>query len=295
VTNRHQHVIPQFYLRRFLSPGFVYRRGATSRRRINHPGKVASRIDYYGREDKGSLSLDSINRKLEEDGAPALKKLIEDTGAITPKDWSNLSWLFANLWGRTPPNVGDMLATQRQMYAEIRALVEPAARKFEEGIIDLPQASDFLKSDNSVTMTLEELQDAENALTAKDGYLLSVTSTFRHLANIAKCIQRMHFLLIQAPKGNYFVTSDRPLVLLSGNTDSMVGAGWENPDVIGSIPLCPTMLLMMLYLPQDWDISLALATAEQVAYLNLNTMRFASQEVYSTGNYPSALEWMKGL
>jgi hypothetical protein len=236
-----------------------------------------------------------VNRKLEEDGAPALRKLIEDPGTITEDDWEDLSWLFANLWMRMPAAIDDMLTAYRQMYHEIRAIVEPAARKFEEGKLDLPEASDFLKYDNSVSMTLEELRETENALTAKEAYLISATSSFRLLPDVAACIQQMHFLLIQAPKGHYFVTSDRPLTLRSsGITDSRVGAGWGNRDAIGSIPLCPTTLLMMLY-HEAQSISLASATAEEVAYLNLDTMRFASKEVYSCVESPSASEWMKGF
>jgi hypothetical protein len=293
VTNRRQHSIPQFYLRPFLSPGFVYKQGASAPRRTNHPGNVAVRRDYYGREDEGAISLDAVNRKLEEDGAPALRKLIDDLGNITADDWDNLSWLFANLWMRTPAAIDDMLIDHRQMYREIRAIVEPDARKFEEGKLDLPQAGDFLKYDNSVAMTLEELREIENALTAKEAYLISATSGFKLLPDVAACIQQMHFLLIQAPEGHYFVTSDRPLTLRSGITDSRVGAGWGNRDALGSIPLCPTTLLMMLY-HEDQSISLASATAEQVAYLNRDTMRFASKEVYSCVESPSAHEWMKG-
>jgi hypothetical protein len=232
---------------------------------------------------------------LEDEGALALRKLIEDPGTITSDDWVDLSWLFANLWLRTPAAIDDTLTTLRQVYAKIRALVEPPARKVEEGIFDPPLASAFLKNDNSVTITLEELLETENALAARDGYLISLTSSFRHLAGIAKCIQQMHFLLIQAPKEHFFVTSDRPLVLRSGIADSRVGAGWENPDALGSIPLCPTTLLMMLYRPQDWDISQNLATTEQVDYLNRETIRFASEEIYSCADSPRAHEWMKGL
>jgi Protein of unknown function (DUF4238) len=294
VTNRRQHTNPQFYLRPFLSPGFVYKRGANEPLRTNHPGNVAVRRDYYGREDEGAISLDAVNRKLEEDGAPALRNLIEDPGIITADDWDNLSWLFANLWMRTPAAIDDMLTDLRQTYREIRAIVEPAARKSEEGKIDLPEAGDFFKHDNSVAMTLEELRETENALTAKEAHLISATSSFKLLPDVAACIQQMHFLLIQAPKGHYFVTSDRPLILRSGITDSRVGAGWENRDAIGSIPLCPTTLLMMLY-HEARSISLASATAEQVAYLNRDTMRFASNEVYSCVESPSAYEWMKGF
>jgi hypothetical protein len=294
VTNRRQHTNPQFYLRPFLSPGFVYKRGANDPRRTIHPRNVAVRRDYYGREDEGAFSIDAVNRKLEEDGAPALRKLIEDPGTITADDWENLSWLFANLGMRTPAAIDDMLTDHRQMYHEIRAIVEPAARKSEEGKLDLPEASDFLKYDNSVTTSLEELRETENALTAKEAYLISATSSFKVLPDVAACIQQMHFLLIQAPKGQYFVTSDRPLTLRSGITDSRVGAGWGNWDAIGSIPLCPTTFLMMLY-HEAQSISLASATAEQVAYLNRDTMRFASNEVYSCVESPSAYEWMKGF
>jgi hypothetical protein len=277
-----------------LSPGFVYKRGAITSRKVFSPKHVSDREHYYGREDIGQTTLDSLNRELENYGACALKRLIEDPGSITMDDWEDLSLLFANLWIRTPAAIEEMLTTHRQGYRDIMSILEPAAREVAEGKLEPPPASDFLKYDNSVRMTWKELREMGDSLVAKDAYLISATSSFKLLPDVAACIQQMHFLLIQAPEGHYFVTSDRPLTLRSGITDSRVGAGWGNRDALGSIPLCPTTLLMMLY-HEAQSISLASATAEQVAYLNLDTMRFASKEVYSCVESPSAYEWMKGF
>jgi hypothetical protein len=290
MTNRRQHTVPQFYLKPFLSPGFVYRLGDTEPRRTNHPGNTAVRKDYYVREEP---ELDTINRKMEDDGAPALRKLIQNTGSITFDDWVNLSWLIANLWIRTPSQIDDMLTTYRQVYSEIRSMVEPIALKVKEGVVDPPSESSFHKSGNSTRYTVEEIQEIDDYLKVRDAYLLSAEQSFKQLSAIARGIQEMHFFLVHAPKGRYFITSDRPFVLRSMLTGSRVGVGLANSDAMASIPLCPTTVLVMMH-GESGCISEAEATAEHVDFLNLQMMSFANQEVYSRFESQETHDWMRG-
>jgi hypothetical protein len=87
--------------------------------------------------------------------------------------------------------------------------------------------------------------------------------------------------------------SDHPLVLRSSRTGSRVGVGWGNSDAIASMPLCPTSFLVLLY-SEAGCISQGEANAEDVDFLNLETIRFANREVYSRFNSKEAHNWMMG-
>ena len=99
MQGKQQHVIPQFYLRPFLSPGWQYRRGNQRPVRRNSPREVAvlaHYYDYYGQSEEAAASLDYLNSGAETDGAPALKKLLVDPVSLTDEDWSAFDFLLAN-------------------------------------------------------------------------------------------------------------------------------------------------------------------------------------------------------
>ena len=104
----------------------------------------------------------------------------------------------------------------------------------------------------------------------------------------------MSFLLLEAPSGLFFVTSDRPLAIESSQSGIPVGAGWGNPDAAGMIALHPSRFLLTYYQDEPSYMQI-LATADQVELLNLKTINFAYQEIYSCFEYAEADDWMKGV
>jgi hypothetical protein len=104
----------------------------------------------------------------------------------------------------------------------------------------------------------------------------------------------MSFLTLEAPSGLFFVSSDRPLAIESSQSGIPVGAGWGNPDAAGMIALHPGRFLLMYYQNKPSYMQI-MATADQVELLNLKTINFAYQEIYSCLKYAEADDWMKGL
>ena len=285
MSNKRQHTIPRFYLDQFLNPGWVYRRGAAAPRAVMNSRDVAVRKNYYGR-DAEEISLDRLNSWTEASGAPALKKLIEAPRDITVPDLVDLAYLVANLYVRTPLAIEEMRAIELDVITQVNRIIgdiDPSA---------VP-ASVTPANDESLSFTVDELRREETRLRAGDEHLTTALGLFKASIDIAKCIQEMQFLLLQTRSEHHFVTSDRPVILRSLSTGSRLGAAWGNTDVVGSIAVSPHTYLLMFYRKPSMALYRNEAAPEDVASLNVETMKCAAQEIYSPIECPEACAWMK--
>lgn len=294
MSNRLQHIIPQFYLKPFLSPGWVYRRGADAPRAKQSPASVAVQPYYYGQDEVGRKTLDDLNKRAESDGAPALRKLIDNPSTITQHNWLILSYLFANFAVRTPAVIEELRSAELKATTQINAMAEKMTGRLIEASLAGSDLSEFRSEpdDESPTFTLDQLNKHTARLREKAGHLLAANDLFSALPDIAECIQQMAFWILGAPDHLFFATSDRPLTLQRRVNGSRVGAGWKNPDALGSIALCPSRFLLMFYAKYSgvWQ---TIATPEQVEGLNVEVIRFADQEIYSPSKSREADDWMK--
>lgn len=282
-----QHTIPQFYLRPFLSPGWVYQKGESVPKRKMSPKNVAKHPDYYGYDKIGKKTLDELNKWIESYGAPVFKKLIEDPRAITEWEWVILSYLFANLAVRTPVAIEGLRAMELKWTHEVNEIARQTDKK------QFMFISRRL-GEESPPVTLEQINDYAIKLKAEGGHLCAANDTFDLLKDIAECINRMSFLAFKAPTDLFFVTSDRPLAIESQQSGVPVGVGWGNLDAVGMIALHPSWFLFMYHQNGPSYIQIQ-ATAKKVELLNLKTINFACQEIYSCFKYAEADDWMKGI
>jgi len=286
MTSRRQHTIPRFYLNPFLAPGFVYRRGEEAPRATYNPRDVAVSRSYYGK-------VDEFNTVVEEEGAPVFKQLIEDPRLITRDDWEVLSYLFANFAVRTPAVVESVRATMQILAAQANSMAKKMAERIQEALEAGSDLSEFPRPsfDDSPSTSIAESNEYAARMGMAGGHRLAML--FDAVPETAAGIQKMQLSVFEAPSGHECITSDRLLVLRSRVSDSPEGAGWLRPDAVGSIALCPSKFLLMSYedLPGIRRVS---ATPKQVAALNIDTLRFADQEVYSRLENDEANDWMKG-
>lgn len=183
MTNRNQHTNPQFYLRPFLSPGFVYRRGAVSPIRTQSPRRVGVQEDYYyGGDDPTERSWDNINSRIESAGAPAFRKLIAAETTITSDDWLKLSWLLANLALRTPVYINELRHANLEMIAQMNQLLDLQ-------IAALPPGTEFDSS------TLDQINEFRDRLMSPRGHLEAIP--FIALSDVAECIRKDAVLLVR--------------------------------------------------------------------------------------------------
>jgi len=183
------------------------------------------------------------------------------------------------------------------MAAQAKAIAEKMAEKLNSAIADGKNPSSFLISDmdnSSSSMTIDELNQYADQYKANGGHRFTAQDVFYALPDIAECIKKMSFWVVKAPNGSFFLTSDTPLTLRSRVTNSRVGAGWQNSDAMGSFAISPRYFLIMCY-AEPTGIRITSATPEQTEGLNLETITFADQEIYSQFEYLEAYYWMKRI
>ncbi len=290
---RRQHTIPYFYLKEFLKSGIVYRRGDKSPRYVKTPKGVAVHSDYYGRSSDKFNALDKINSATETRAAPLLKKLINDPAYITHSEWVILSYYFANIYVRTPTFQDSMIGTFKEMTEQVNKMAEDIKKAYEKAKAEGKDLSLFNTptSSNSPRSSVDEWNKWMDKLDREDGRLDSISVFYSLIRDIAECIQKMAFYTFAAPEGLFFITTDRPLVLLSLISGSTLRAGWGKKDALAALPLNPKHLLTMCYRGEPAVYS-RVPTAEDVRFFNVELMKYAVSEVYSKYTYSIAQDWM---
>ena len=292
MSNRRQHTIPKFYLGQFF-PGWCYRRGTRSPRYHKRAKNVAVQIDYYGGPEDNLEMLDKINSFIENEAAPVLKRLVHNVTSITRNDWVTFSYYFANMYFRTPAfhenmklDVRKMTERINRMARDMMAAVERAKAKGKD--ISIQQME---PDDGSPRFTLDAWNKWAEELETELGRLRMTTVFYRDMKNITEYIQRMSIFILDAPGGLFFVTTDKPLILLNMSTDSALGAGWGNPDVFAIHPLDPKHFMAMFHAGPA-TIRGKVISADEVHFWNFEMMKYANSEVYSKYPYDVALDWM---
>jgi len=200
---RRQHTIPYFYLKEFLKPGIVYRRGDKSPRYVKTPKDVAVHSDYYGRSSDEFNALDKINSKTETWAAPLLKKLINGPASITHSEWVILSYYFANIYVRTPAFQDTMINTFKEMTKQLNKMAERMKKAYEKAEAEGKDLSLFRSPtfDNSPGTSVDEWNKWMDKLDQEDGKLDNISLFYSLIRDIAECIQKMAFYILEAPGG----------------------------------------------------------------------------------------------
>ena len=232
--------------------------------------------------------MDELNKYIESEGAPSYTRLITDIKSITDYDWYVLSFVFANIFVRTPAHIEEWRDAVLKGTDEINTKAEKMIDRLISASLEGSDFSEFRSETNDEPSTTLKQWNAHAArVKALGGHRIAAYDLFSTLPDIAECIRKMSFKIWEAPNNHFFLTSDRPLVLRSLSTGSRVRAGWENRDALGTIALSPSRFLSMFYYEPS-GIYVVKATPEQVAGLNSETIRFAKDEIYSSFECPEA-------
>lgn len=288
-----QHTIPYFYLKEFLKPGIVYRRGDKSPRYVETPKGVAVHSDYYGRSSAEFGGLDEMNSATETLAAPLLKKVINDPASITYSEWVILSYYFANIYVRPLSFQDSMIGTFKEVTRQVNKVAENMKKAYEKAEAEGKDLSLFSSPspDDSPRLSVDELNQWTGKLDREDGRLDSIRVSYSLVKDIAECIQKMAFYIFEAPGELFFIMTDRPLVLFSLISGSPHRAGWEKKDAVAALSLDPKHLLTMCYrgTPAIYN---RVPSAGDVQFFNVELMKYAVNEVYSKYPYDTALDWM---
>ena len=87
----------------------------------------------------------------------------------------------------------------------------------------IPQIDALPPETNFDSTQLDEINEFGDILRSPGGYRKAIPVVA--FGEIARCIRQMEFVLLDAPEGSQFITSDRPLTLRRFPSGSRVGAG----------------------------------------------------------------------
>lgn len=302
-----QHTIPQFYLRRFLSPGYVFRKWETRPAKKRSPKGVAVEFEYYGAPTEGETTLDDVNDKIEDYSARTLQKIVEHPQDIDAADLVVIRYFIANLAVRTPAVVDSIKDAMVRLGAQVSAKTDHMKKVIEKQLRDgtklsalaLPSIHSPSDEAEGVSMPVEEFiaeMDKVRALTIATPEAMG---TYRAMPDIAEAIRSMRMVVFEAPPERSFITSDNPVVVRRAATGLPGLGGWMAPDAFTAVPLSPSHLLFLVKdgvvpefdLP---DFSVYDTSRDMVDAANIDTLRYTRAEAYSSSDNAEARRWMRG-
>ncbi len=292
-TGRRHHTIPKFYLEPFF-PGWCYHRQTASPRYHKNAKDVAVHRDYYGGSADVVQALDRVNSLIENETAPVLQRVVRDPASITRKDRVTLSYFFANIHVRTPSFHESMKRDFQKATEELNRMARAMVDRVREVKADGRDMSvlEMLPDDDSPKYTIDDWNKGVQELETENGRRGMMADLYQSIQDVAGYIQRMSLFILSAPGALFFVTTDRPLTLLSMSSDTMLGAGWGREDAFAMLPLSPRHFVTMFYAGPATVRGKELSTPE-VRFFNDEMMKYASMEIYSKYPYNLALDWMR--
>lgn len=299
-TGKKQHTIPRFYLNEFIHPGWVYLRGSKQPKLFQSARSVSVKEWYYSQDtDEEHYPLDGANMATERVTAPILRELLTTKDGLASAKKRIFSYFIANLALRVPAYIEEMaetlLNTMEQMDNMFKEQMEHIGKRGveKEAENDQPPAKYDSGGSGSYTWTpdewKEELESMRKAVKAKRAMIPENVSL---TARLAPVIAKMSWFIIEAPAGRFFITSDRP-VYLTNIDGTRLGAGWENMNVLGTLPLSPRRYLMLSYVHPSDTWGYKQASNEEVESLNERTIASAKYAIYSPERYLPAENWLR--
>ena len=294
-TGKKQHTIPRFYLNQFIHPGWVYLRGSREPKRVQSAKSQAVQEFYYSQDtDEQNNSLDSLNTSIESETAPILRKLLTTKVSLTDTDKLLFSYFIANLALRVPKIIREMGESTLEALEQVDSMAKKITQKLYK--MEIEENQPFIKvvtkESGSYQYTKKEWKDFLKLLHQQDEDGKAMMETTMSLfIDLASIIANMGWVIIDASDGAFFITSDSP-VYLTDIDGSRIGAGWENANAVGSLPLSPRRYLGLHYgLPPD-TLGYKRVSTEEVETLNKRTIASASCAIFSPERYPPAETWL---
>lgn len=254
------------------------RSGAPKRTRPDDAAFVKDLYTYEDRQGELSRTVESFFSIVEKHAAPALNRLCDDPGSISPQDRLTIAFFLAFQESRTPEG---LIRTERMRQAAFEL-------KASMGLSNLEAFRKEFDCDVTQSMSLDELEDMRKRmqnqlLEGRVGYESPRTGALAQIMKVATEIADEIFALdwiVLTAEGAEFVTSDRPISMVDhAPKHPWSGNAWKSStEAISFYPMSPTKGLFMV----AGDHGLTIATSErlQVRRLNLMTYGWAERFIY---------------
>lgn len=250
-TKRH-HYLPQFYLARFIPPGekcfAVYDKlGGPPRRQT--PINTGVEGHLYTVLDPSGAALDSIETELLGPIDDAVAPIIanwKDGAPSSPGDIAIMATFLASLHVRSP----------RQITFAQGVGAAVAVKMGEDMARDPVAFADSVRrfNENNPEHTIRDVEALrQSMLHLGVNYRVSLHRKLAMVVaiglmrDVAEELQKMHWIVLRASRGEHFVVGDSPLSVLLPDEDGRVdfGAGFGMPRVEVAFPLDPERCLYL--------------------------------------------------
>lgn len=292
-TGKKQHTIPQFYLNQFIKPGWVYLRSYQQPKRVKSARSTAVKESFYSQDtDEKDYPLDSTNTYIEGYTAPVFRELLITKNTLTDEFKGLFSYFIANLFLRAPSTIEEIgnafLKGLEQIDYNIKKILEKKEIKVDK---DQPLIKYDTGESGSFTYTLNEWEKELESMREKSKVgKAMMKENMGIITDLALVIAKMSWVILDAPYGVFFITSDCPVCLTNLN-GSQFRVGWGNHDAVGTLPLSASRYLVLYSSPSGkWDYSKV--SAEAVEALNERAIDFAKYAIYSPERYTPAESWL---
>ncbi|HMH49285.1 MAG TPA: DUF4238 domain-containing protein [Candidatus Acidoferrum sp.] len=281
-----QHFVPQFYLRRFADPRVPATQGpqvwvadlvrlTVTRRSVR---RVAARADYYAIQlDDGTFdqAMEEVLGAFETAAAPAITRILNGCFNLGEQQRAHLAIFMAFLVTRVPlmRTFIEHYCSERLKKAMRVAAVVPGY--FERLLHERSEADDE---------TPEDLEDArrmamdESSCTVVVPPLVSLRLGIKLAKALAPRLASMRWEFLRAAGTACFLTGDNPVSWATPGSGSQFGAGLDQPGVVVTFPLSPTMCLSATWMGGSGPRPVVDDVVEST---NRLLARFAAGELYS--------------
>ena len=291
MTAKNHHFVPVSYLRGFLDPNEVaqgqhvlwrYRPGEKPVRK-GPKGVAAEEFFYQAPETPGHEDdTEPVLAEIESLVAPHLEKLRAGDIGLSPQEKGELSSFIALCFTRTVAYrdlVNSMMVGVFRLRAKKILETEGELDRIAESVTEDKDIEPALANKESIRRELQAVVAKERTVTQQSkGW--TIKQAFERSTEYSDLFEGLTWLLLEAPDGEAFITSDNPVILIDPGVVRGSKRYRHSSLLQFHFPVCSRYYLVGAAIPPP--VRHSPIRPEYVAALGENQMRHARREVYAS-------------
>jgi len=288
-AHKNQHWIPQSYLKAWCDPTHrnkvihIYKRDGTYDR-WRPPSRIFSANDLYTIRSNGERDLvtERLLNRIEDLFLKRLKRLVRGE-ALTPGHQAAISLYVATMRNRSPRARDHWQSFKDRVVAVGNEMEQAHRRATPEERARMQAASRVGMISRGPSITLDE---ARAAATEPFGVWL-----LRYIRTEAEVLEQLDLLILEAPQGIGFITSDNPVVWYDSNRprdkQGRVGLGYAGVEV--TMPLSPRLCALFSHSGQSGRGGIGQRFVDEI---NARTIAFCD-ECFVANSSELVVDWIE--
>ncbi len=218
----------------------------------------------------GTLAVENILSQIEGAFIAVMKDKVHKRLPLNGEDKQYIAMFVAAMFNRTKPQ----REHEQQMFQDLKRSMTEWQKQFETLSPEHRRSVNAVSSGGGPTLTLKELEEG-----LKDFDSHQSVSTLSSTSYITPILLDMEWMLIEAPEGKEFLSSDNPLCMCSPAREKEYGAhaigalaGLRHTDVEVTFPLSKRFALVTLWKKHGEEYETALpGMVDQINYRSIRS------------------------